>query len=346
MPLALEQFIRHDGVMIDVEVQTTPIVYLGQTAIQVAMRDVTQQRLAEKNLRLAAGVFTHAREGIVITDADATIIDVNDAFCRITGYQRYDVTGQNPRILASGQQTHEFYLAMWHDLTHQGHWTGEVWNRRKGGEVFAEFLTISAVRDEHNRIQQYVGLFSDITPIKAHQNQLEHIAHFDALTTLPNRLLLADRLQHALMQTQRRGRTLAVAYIDLDGFKAVNDHYGHEAGDYLLITAATRMKQALREGDTLARLGGDEFVAVLIDLEDPPASVPVLERVLAAAAQPAMMGEHALQVSASLGVTFYPQVLDVSADHLMRQADLAMYQAKAAGKNRYHVFDAGKDGLG
>ncbi len=342
-PLMEEKFIRLDGQVIDVEVQATPMVYLGQDAIQVGMRDITQHKQAEKRLRLAAGVFTHAREGIVMTSADATIIDVNDAFSRITGYSQNEVVGQNPRLFKSGRQSKEFYDAMWRDLGEKGYWNGEIWNCRKNGEVFAEILTISAVTDEQGNTVQYVGLFSDITALKEHQNQLEHIAHFDVLTNLPNRLLLSDRLQQALMQAQRRGLTLAVAYIDLDGFKAINDCYGHAAGDQLLITVSSRMKQALREGDTLARLGGDEFVAVLGDLEDTSASMPMLLRVLAAAAQPVQAGENTLVVSASLGVTFYPQAQEMDAEQLLRQADQAMYQAKVAGKNRYHVFDTEHD---
>ena len=225
----------------------------------------------------------------------------------------------------------------------QGHWTGEIWNRCKNGDHYAALLTISAVRDGHGNAQQYVALFSDITGIKEHQKQLEHIAHFDALTNLPNRLLLADRLKQAMAQAQRRGQQLAVAYLDLDGFKNVNDRYGHDMGDQLLVHLATSMKATLREGDTLARLGGDEFVAVLIDLENENSCLPLLSRLLEAAAAPVHVGGVVLQGSASIGVTFYPQAQDMEADQLLRQADQTMYQAKLAGKNRCHVFDAALD---
>ena len=251
--------------------------------------------------------------------------------------------GQNPRILNSGRQGKEFYAAMWHDLIAKGHWYGEIWNRRKNGEVYAEMLTISNVRDAQGQAQHYVALFSDISALKAHQNQLEHIAHFDALTSLPNRVLLADRLRQAIAHTQRRGRPLAVIFLDLDGFKSVNDRHGHEAGDQLLIALAECMKRALREDDTIARIGGDEFVAVLVDLADVAASLPMINRLLAAASQAVKFDDITLQVSASLGVTFYPQADEVDADQLLRQADQAMYQAKLAGKNRYHVFDAEQD---
>ena len=304
------------------------------------VQDITERRRKEEKIRLAACVFSHAREGITITKADGTIIDINEAFTRITGYSREEAIGQNPRILKSGRQDAAFYSAMWHDLKGPGHWSGEVWNRRKNGEVYAELLNISAVRDAQGITQQYVALFSDITGIKNHQNQLEQIAHFDALTNLPNRILLADRLQQAMAQAHRRGQQLAVAYLDLDGFKSINDQHGHSAGDYVLIALAQRMKHALRECDTMARLGGDEFVAVLTDLGDTAASLPMLDRLLSAAAQPIHWGDISLQVSASLGVTFYPQENDLSADQLLRQADQAMYQAKVAGKNRYQIFDA------
>jgi diguanylate cyclase (GGDEF)-like protein/PAS domain S-box-containing protein len=305
--------------------------------------DITSRKLTEANLQLAANVFSHAREGITITNASGIILDVNEAFTRITGYSREESIGQNPRILKSGRQDKALYVAMWDALTGPGHWSGEVWNRRKNGEAYAELLTISAVRDAQGNTQQYVALFSDITGIKEHQTQLEHIAHFDALTSLPNRVLLGDRLRQAMSHAQRREQQLAVAYLDLDGFKAINDHHGHEAGDHMLIALAQRMKQALREGDTLARLGGDEFVAVLVDLEDTADSLTLLTRLLASAAQTVQMGELTLQVSASLGVTFYPQLQDIDADQLLRQADQAMYQAKVAGKNRHHVFDAAQD---
>lgn len=305
--------------------------------------DISERKQAEERLHLAASVFSHAREGILITTADGTIIDVNDSFTRITGYLREEALGANPRLLSSGRHGKSFYATLWRDLITKGHWYGELWNRRKDGEIFATMQAISAVRDAQGIIQRYVSLFSDITALKEHEKQLEHMAHYDVLTTLPNRVLLADRLHQAMAQTQRRGHLLAVAYIDLDGFKAVNDTYGHRAGDQLLIALADHMKQTLREGDTLARLGGDEFVAVLLDLDDIAASEPMLSRLLAAAAQAVPVGEYVHQVSASLGVTFYPQAEEVDADQLLRQADQAMYQAKLSGKNRYHVFDADQD---
>jgi len=316
------------------------------TDISFALDNFTREferKQAEVKLHLAANVFTHAREGITITTTDGTIIEVNDAFSRITGYSREEVLGHNPRILSSGRQGHEFYVGMWGDLVEKGYWYGEIWNKHKNGSLYAAMQTISAVQDAQGKTQQYVALFSDITSLKEHESQLEHIAHFDQLTGLPNRVLLADRLRQAMTQAQRRDQKLAVVFLDLDAFKIINDTHGHSMGDRLLKTVATRMKLVLREGDTLARLGGDEFVAVLLDVQDTCASEAMFNRLIAAAAQPVYVDDIALQVTASLGVTFYPQPEDVDADQLLRQADQAMYKAKQEGKNRYQVFDAEQD---
>jgi diguanylate cyclase (GGDEF)-like protein len=226
----------------------------------------------------------------------------------------------------------------------KGHWCGEIWNRRKSGEVYAEMIDTSAVRDAAGQTKHYVALFSDITPMKMHQQQLEHIAHYDELTGLPNRLLLSDRLEQAMAQTQRHGGSLAVAYLDLDGFKAINDEHGHSVGDALLVAIAGRMNGVLREVDTLARIGGDEFVAVLVDLEHPTSCEPLIERLLRAAADPVMVGQAMLHISASIGVTIYPQdEANANAGQLLRHADQAMYVAKQLGRNRYSLFDVAQD---
>ncbi|RFO95547.1 GGDEF domain-containing protein [Rhodoferax lacus] len=314
----------------------------GSTLWHGFIKDVTERKRLEARLTLAASVFTSAKEGILITDAAGTIVDVNETFCLITGFSHEEALGQNPRMLNSGRQPPEFYAQLWSSLHEKGHWYGEVWNRRKSGDVYAEMLTISSVHDAAGAIQNYVALFSDITPFKEHQQQLEHIAHYDALTGLPNRVLLADRLHQALIQSQRRKLCLAVVFLDLDGFKAVNDTHGHAAGDELLIALAQHMQSALREGDTLARIGGDEFVAILTDLEHAHDCEPILVRLLQTACEPVHLGQLDLRVSASMGVTLYPQD-GAEVDLLMRQADQAMYAAKQAGKNRYHLFDVTQD---
>ena len=305
-------------------------------------QDITQRKQAQANLQLSASVFTWAREGILITDADTRIIQVNVAFTRITGYAEDDVIGRSPSVLKSGRQDQAFYARMWQSIKTVGHWEGEIWNRRKSGEVYAELLSISAVHDAHNKIQNYVGLFTDISSQKAHEQELEHIARYDVLTALPNRALLADRLQQEMAHCLRQRKQLAVVFIDLDGFKQVNDQHGHNIGDEVLIGLAQRMKAALREGDTLSRIGGDEFVAVLTALDHPRDCELVLTRLLEAAAQTMVINGAEIQVSASIGVTLFPQDAG-EPDLLMRHADHAMYQAKQAGKNRYHYFDVKDD---
>jgi len=325
------------------ETHAVPMQYQGETVHLAVTHDITERKKSEESLTLAASVFFNAREGIMIADAKGQILEVNDTFSRITGYSREAVVGRNPRMLSSGRQSKAFYAELWRSVTEEGHWSGEVWNRRRNGEVYAEILTISAVYDSQGNIWRYVGLFTDITTLKEHERRLEHIVHYDALTMLPNRVLLADRLHQAMVQAQRRDKHLAVVCLDLDGFKVINDQHGHNVGDQLLVTLAGNMQHVLREGDTLARLGGDEFVAVLMDLADIEASIPMLSRLLSSAAAPVHLGGKVVQVSASLGVTFYPQKGEVDADQLLRQADQAMYQAKLTGKNRFHVFDDEQD---
>ena len=338
MPLVQSRFLRLDGSAFEVDVQGTSIVFDGADAVHVSIRDITQRKKNEQQLKVAASVFSHALEGIFITSADGTILDVNEAFTHISGYTRDEVLGQNPRLLGSGRHDKAFYTSFWQSLTTLGQWSGELWNRRKNGEVYVEQQHISAVRDENSQITQYVALCSDITRRKEQEARLEHMAHFDALTGLPNRSLKADRLRQAMAQAVRRGLHLALVYIDLDGFKVINDTHGHAAGDVVLITLAQRMKQALRDGDTLARIGGDEFAAVLVDLEHSQDCSPLLQRLLTAASEPIRYGHDTLQVSASLGVAYYPQAHDLTPEQLLSQADQAMYQAKLAGKNRHHVF--------
>jgi diguanylate cyclase (GGDEF)-like protein/PAS domain S-box-containing protein len=304
--------------------------------------DITERKKFENKLKLAASVFSNAREGIMITDATGTIIEVNETFSLITGYNRGEAIGQNARILQSGHQTPYFYAEMWKSLLEKDHWYGEMWNRHKSGELYAELLKISAVHNPAGQLENYVALFSDITLMKRHQSQLEHIVHYDVLTNLPNRVLLADRLNQGIVQSQRHHNSLAVVFLDLDKFKAVNDTHGHDVGDELLIRVSQLMKDALREVDTLARIGGDEFVAVLPDLDKTEDCQQVLERLLLAASEPITIGKIVLHVSASIGVSFYPQD-GKYADILMRHADQAMYQAKQSGKNCYHLFDSTND---
>ena len=311
--------------------------------IVIFTEEITARKLSEARLELAASVFTHASEGIVIANPKGQILDVNDAFTRITGYTRAEAVGRSTNLLRSGRHGREFYDNMWHDLIESGHWSGEIWNRAKDGRVFAELLTITAVRDKSGNTERYVALFCDITANKEHEQTLRRIAEYDILTGLPNRSLLRDRLQLAMAQTSRRGGVLAVVCLDLDDFKFINETYGHAAGDEILTTIAHRIKLSIHDHDILSRLGGDEFIAVLFDLDNPDQSLPVVQHLLEVASQAVRIGSESVSLSASAGIAFYPQSEDVDPDQLLRQAGQALYQSKVEGKKRYRIFDSRQD---
>ncbi|MCX7896475.1 MAG: diguanylate cyclase [Rhodocyclaceae bacterium] len=291
-----------------------------------------------ERLRLAAAVFANAREGMVITDAEGTILEINEAFTEVTGYSPCEVLGNNPRLLKSGRHDAAFYAEMWRQLITAGRWRGEIWNRRKSGEIYPELLSIVAVRDAKGLTTHYIGNFIDITELKAAEEKLRQLAHHDPLTGLPNRALLIDRLQLAIKQADRRHRLLAVCFLDLDGFKEINDTHGHEIGDRLLVEITQRLTSALRAGDTVARLGGDEFVLLLVDLATVEELEQVLARVMAQLSAPIEISGLTIGISASIGVTLYP-LDDAGSDGLLRHADHAMYRAKQAGRNRYEIYD-------
>ncbi|MCB1890259.1 MAG: EAL domain-containing protein [Rhodocyclaceae bacterium] len=330
------------GALRMVEVHSTPVEVGARRLLFSIVLDVTGREEGQAKLQQAASVFTASREGILITDAARNIIDVNPAFERITGYTREEVVGANPRLLSSGRQDEAFYAAMFASLEQTGSWQGELWNRRKDGSVYAERLQVDAVRGPDGDVIRYVGVFSDITADKAHQAELDRIAHFDELTGVPNRRMLGDRLERAVALSRRSGHSMAICYLDLDGFKAINDHLGHAGGDTLLVEVASRLKALLRDADTVARLGGDEFVLLIGELADPSSLVAVLERVLASVAGKVSIQGTTLGVSASIGVTVFPED-NSDPDTLLRHADQAMYRAKEGGKNRYHLFDPSYD---
>ncbi len=300
--------------------------------------DDTERTELESRLRLLASVFDNAQEGIALTDTRGVILEVNPSFCHITGYSRAEAVGQTPRLLNSGRHPAVFYAAMWEALAREGAWQGEIWNRRKDGEIYPELLSITAMTDARGVVTHYIGVFTDISDIKRQQQKIERLAHYDTLTGLPNRALLADRLHMALAQARREHTQLAIAYLDLDGFKPVNDTYGHNVGDALLTRIGRRLMAALRETDTVARLGGDEFVMVLGGSASRQDYLETLERVLTQLAEPCQLAEVTVSLSASIGVTFFPDD-DSEPDALLRHADQAMYRAKQAGRNRYHVFE-------
>ena len=304
--------------------------------------DITERKSAEDRLRLTANVFNNTQEGIVITDVSGNIVEVNDAFSKITGYSREELIGNNPRILQSGQQNAEYYSNMWESIATTRHWTGEVWNRKKNGEIYAAWMTISGIANEDGKITNYVGLSSDITLLKLHERQLQHIAHYDELTGIPNRTLLADRMKQCIAQTSREKNMAAVCYLDLDEFKRINDTMGHETGDRVLIEIAKRILNTIRGGDTVARLGGDEFVVLLLGLDKGEECVSTLGRLLAAIGNPIIINDKSYTVSASIGVSLFP-LDDADPDTLLRHADQAMYVAKQSGKNRFHIYDPSLD---
>ncbi len=334
--------LRSDGSCIMVETRIVMGLWNGQPAMFGISQDISERLKAEQGQRLAASVFDNAHEGIMVTDPHGIIVEVNSTFSELTGYSHDEAVGQNADLLKSGHHNADFYVEMWATIRSKGHWRGEVWNRKKTGEIFVELLTISTVRDPNDQITHFVAIFSDITLIKQHQQRLENLAHFDALTQLPNRMLLADRLQLAMAQSERDQKMLAVCYLDLDGFKPVNDIHGHAAGDRLLVEVAQRLRQCIRGGDTVARIGGDEFVLLFADITDVHECGHAASRILAALSTPFLIADHSIKISASIGVTLYPT--DGSdADTLLRHADQAMYTAKQAGRNRYHLFDQEHD---
>jgi len=292
---------------------------------------------AEQRLQQAATVFESTLEGVLITDEKANTIAINKSFTRITGYTEEDVIGKNPRILKSGHHDAAFYAALWLSVRETGQWQGEVWNRRKNGEIYPEWLTISSVLDNSGAISHYVCVFSDISPIKNSQEQLTQLAHHDPLTGLPNRLLLNARLTHALQYAHRGGRHLAVLFLDLDRFKNINDTLGHSVGDELLQAVAARLLHCVRDGDTVARLGGDEFVVTMEGLRHAEDAAVVVRKLLAAFAKSFALAGREIFVTTSIGVSLYPDDGKTVGD-LLRNADTAMYRAKEQGRNNYEFY--------
>ncbi len=303
--------------------------------------DISARKEAENSLRLAANVFAEAHEGIIVTDHNWRVIDINPMVVELTGFEREEWLERNLQEHFSGSNAPEFVPAIIASLHETGHWRGEASGLRKGESDFPKLMTASAVRDNGEKVSNYIFIFSDITAIKEQQQRLEHLAHFDALTRLPNRVLLADRLQLAISQARRNEDLLAIAYLDLDGFKPVNDTYGHDAGDMLLVEVASRLRNCVRGGDTVARLGGDEFV-LLVRIDDFGECEAALLRVLQALSDDFNIKHHPVNISASIGVTLFPHD-GADPDVLLRHADQAMYVAKQAGRNRYHLFDPEHD---
>jgi len=328
-----------DGSERTLESYVSPVDTANGTLLFIILHDVTERSEAELRLRLAATVFTHAHDGVIICDRDERILEANPAFTEITGFSIEDAVGKTPRVLASGRHDAAFYRELWATVKRDGYWQGEVWNRKKTGELYAAQTSIAAVHDDRGTVTHYIGTFSDITALKGHQAQLERLAHHDPLTGLANRLLLGERLEWGLAQARRHpNNLLAVCYLDLDQFKPINDTHGHDVGALLLVAVGARLSRSVRSVDTVARLGGDEFVLLLTGIDNVDQCVYLAQRILDAVTRPIAVAELSLQVTASVGIALAPDD-GVDADTLLRHADQAMYQAKQAGRNRLHLFD-------
>jgi len=302
-------------------------------------KNVAAVRDSQEQLKLSAQVFINSMEAIVITDINNNIIQINKAFTEITGYSSDEAVGKNPRILKSGKHDQDFYRAMWETLLKTGSWQGEVMDRRKSGEIYPKWLSINVVRDDHGDISNYIALFSDITERKASYDRIQHLAHFDALTDLPNRSLLNDHLDMAIAIAKRSQTQLAILFLDLDRFKIVNDSLGHHAGDSLLQIVSGRLNECVRETDTVARLGGDEFVILLSSIREPNDAARVAQKVIDTIGLPFILGENEVNIGTSIGIGIYPDNGE-DAPALLKNADAAMYHAKESGRNNFQFFSS------
>ncbi|MDL0431897.1 EAL domain-containing protein [Marinobacter sp. TBZ242] len=302
------------------------------------MTNISDRKHSERGLRIAASVFDRSHEAILITDRNNRILDVNPSFSRITGYQREEVLGLAPSILSSGRHSREYYESMWRSIEKTDHWRGEIWNRRKDGEEYVELLSISRVHLDEPGQYYHVAAFNDITALKNHAKELDRAANYDDLTGLPNRQLLEERMRTARAHADRQNRGLSVCYLDLDGFKGINDRLGHAVGDQALKTLAERLTRTLRSGDTVARIGGDEFVLLL----QSDGHEAVYQRILAVVGEPIAADGETINLTASLGITRYPDD-NTDEEGLIRHADQAMYSAKEKGRNQFHFFDPSLD---
>ena len=305
--------------------------------LAVLGRDITERKQAEEELKLAASIFDASSEAMLITDAQNHIIKVNPAFTHMTGYHYEEVLGKNPGFLSSGRQGKTFYRDMWRSLKTIGYWQGELWNRRKDGEVFAEWLTINVVYDEEGNIYRHVALFSDITEKKRSDEMIWSHANFDHLTQLPNRRLFRDRLAQEIKKADRANLRTALLFIDLDRFKEINDTLGHDAGDNVLIEAAHRIGKCVRESDTVARLGGDEFTVIMSRITDTSHIERVAQDIIRSLSKPYDVDGETAVTSASIGIALYPAD-GVTVEQLLKHADKAMYAAKSEGRNRFSYF--------
>ncbi len=335
LEIKLNHFTKVKSVIVNMSIGH--FIFRGSSAQIGTIKDITERKKVEETLRLAANVFKNTSEGIMVTDVDGFIESVNPAFTVITGYSDLEALGKRPSILKSGRHDVNFYIKMWESLRSKAVWQGEIWNRRKDGEIYPQWLNISAIKDSHGKIVNYVGVFSDITKIKLSEQRLNYLAYHDALTGLPNRLLFHDRLQQALSHAQRNKELVAIIFFDLDRFKIINDTLGHAVGDLLLRAVAKRLMNCVREGDTVARLGGDEFIVIVSEIKRPQDAAKVSQKILQSLSSVFSIEGQDLYITASLGIAIYPDDGD-NLEHLLKNADTAMYHAKEKGKNTYQFY--------
>ena len=339
------RYLRKDGTPVDVSLSLAPLNdEAGRAAgIMCIVEDISRRMRDAQHLLLSSKIFENTQEGILVTDAEGTILAVNQAFVAVTGYSVDEAMGCKPSLLSSGRHDKAYYVAMWQALTEHGQWRGEIWNRRKNGEIYPEWINISAIHDDAGNVSHYVAIFSDITKVKENEERLRHLAHFDALTGLPNRFLFQDHVELALSQAARGSKQVAIMFLDLDRFKLINDTLGHRAGDVLLTEVGQRLATCLRAGDTLSRFGGDEFTVVLPNLESGGAAATVADKFIEALSSAFHIAGKEFHITTSIGIAIYPQDGE-HLDTLSRAADAAMFAAKEQGRNayRFHAAD-GRD---
>lgn len=334
--------VRHNGnheEHFPIEVTSSKVLHSQQVLYTLTVRDISDRIAHEEAMTLASSVFNNTSEAIIITDANNQIHSVNPAFCKITGYTEEEVIGLSPAILSSGRHSADFYQKMWEQLKTAGSWQGEIWNRKKNGETFPEWLSINTVRNvETGEVLRYIGLFSDITERKKYEEDIWYQANYDALTDLPNRTLFSEKLKEAIIRQKQEQRAFALMFIDLDRFKEVNDTLGHSYGDLLLLEAARRLQNVVGQNNLVARLGGDEFTAIIDQTNSASQLEQLAERIVSELRKPFKLNDQELSyISGSVGITFCPG--DASdLETLLKHADMAMYRAKEAGRNTYRFF--------
>jgi len=339
-----KRYVQKNGKIIWADLTVSPLWKNGETPnyILAVIKDITAQKQAEERLVFAQKVFDNAIEGIVVTDADGSILQVNAAFSTITGYSAAEVIGKNPRILKSDKHFQSFYDEMWRKITTEGQWAGETWNRKKNGESYPEWLTISTVKNHTGEITNYVSIFHDISQDLQQQEVIQYQSQYDALTKLPNRVLMNERLDNALIKIQRSGKKIAILYLDIDNFKYINDAFGHNIGDDILIEISKRFSSLMRNEDTIARLGGDDFIVILNDFDALNTVTDIAKRLLDSFEKPFYQGEVEFFVTVSVGITIAPDDGEDSVT-LIKNSDVAMYRAKNLGKNNYQYFSPDLD---